>query len=276
MIKKVLKDMSQGTMKPVFKAGYRFVFHSQIKYEEYVDRIFSNQNENQLFYKITAVIKTFERPDRLDMLVASIKRLCPNLKIIVVDDSQQPRMIKGVQNIHLPFDSGVSAGRQAGLDAVETEYVLNLDDDYIFYRKTNILSSVRYLENTSNVDLVAGRVLYLPYYGELEYFDNLLMSNEKENKVPKGTDINGLIVYEKTANFWLGRTDRIRQVGWDPRLKRLDHSDFFTRAKGQIISVYNPVMEVLHAPTHFNEDYLKIRHDYKQDTRVLAERYNQV
>ncbi len=102
------------------------------------------------------------------------------------------------------------------------------------------------------------------------------MPNEKENKVPKGTDINGLIVYEKTANFWLGRTDRIRQVGWDPRLKRLDHADFFTRAKGQIISVYNPVMEVLHAPTHFNEDYLKIRHDYKQDTQVLADRYGQV
>ena len=35
-------------------------------------------------------------------------------------------------------------------------------------------------------------------------------------------------------------------------------------------------MEVLHAPTHFNEDYLKIRRDYKQDTQALAERYGQM
>ncbi len=269
--------MSQGVMKPVFKTGYRFVFHSQIKYERYMDRVFKHPNENPLFSKVTAVIKTFERPDRLKILLSSLKRLYPALKIIVVDDSRHPVSITGgAENIHLPYDSGVSAGRQAGLDAVETEYVLNLDDDYIFYRKTDILSSVRYLENTSGVDLVAGRVLYLPYYGELEYFHASLMSTEKKNKVPKGTDINGLVVYEKTANFWLGRADRIREVGWDPRLKRLDHADFFTRAKGQITSVYNPVMAVLHAPTHFNEDYLKVRRDYQQDTQALAERYGQV
>ena len=228
-VKKILKNTSQGAMKPVFKAGYRLVFHSQIKYERYMDRVFSNPNENQLFSKITAVIKTFERPGRLKILLSSLRRLrlYPEMRTIVVDDSRHPGMIHGVENIHLPYDSGVSAGRQAGLDAVKTEYVLNLDDDYIFYRKSDILSSLHYLENTPNVDLVGGRVLYLPYYGELEYFNNhSLMPNEKENKVPKGTDINGLIVYEKTANFWLGRTDRIRQVGWDPRLKRLDHADF--------------------------------------------------
>ena len=275
-VRKVLHDMRQGRMKPVFKAGYRSVFHSQIKYEAVLDRVFHRQKESDLLPKVTAVIKTFERPRRLKILLSSLKRLYPSLKIIVVDDSRRPGMINGVENIHLPYDSGVSAGRQAGLDAVETEYILNLDDDYIFSRKTDILSSVLYLEGAPDVGLVGGRVRMLPYYLEHDYFSHFTMAlmDDKENKVQKGTDINGLIVYEKTANFWLARTDEVRQIGWDPQLKRLDHSDFFSRARGKIVTVYNPAMEVLHAPTYFNKDYLKIRTDYRQDIPILAKRYH--
>lgn len=46
-----------------------------------------------------------------------------------MDDSREPLEYEGVKRIVLPYDSGVSAGRQSALEAVETPYVLLLDDD---------------------------------------------------------------------------------------------------------------------------------------------------
>ena len=39
------------------------IYLSPIIYEEYADRIFSTPNKNQLHFKVTAVVKTFERPN---------------------------------------------------------------------------------------------------------------------------------------------------------------------------------------------------------------------
>ncbi len=272
-MKKTLKKLSYGKLRPIFKILYRTLSMFQLGFERAGDLILSRSNTDPSLEQITAVIKTFERPEKLHTLVKSIKRLYPSLHLIVVDDSETPAHIDGVENIHLPYDVGVSAGRQAGLDAVKTEYVLNLDDDYIFNRHTDLLSSLKYLNSNLNVDIVAGRVLYLPYYTELDYRSNPLMKNDRSGIVPKGSDIGGLIAFEKTANFWLARTDRIRDLGWDKGLKRLDHADFFTRANGVLVTVYNPKMQLLHAPTHFNERYLVVRHDYIQDSKALQDRY---
>ena len=67
--------------------------------------------------------------------------------------------------------------------------------------------------------------------------------------MPPGSFINGLPVYNKVANFYIGRTERIRLVGWNPALKRLDHADFFTRALGILTTVFNPNLKCLHAQT---------------------------
>ena len=272
-MKRRLKKLSKGKLRPVFRGLYRSLSNSQLGFERLADMMNGAPNSDPLLGEITAVIKTFERPDKLGVLLKSIKRLYPTLHVIVVDDSEKPIQIDGVENIHLSYDRGVSEGRQAGLDAVKTKYVLNLDDDYIFTRKTDLMSSLNYLDNNINVDIVAGRVIYLPYYTELEYLSNSLMKNNRSNLIDKGTNIGGLIVYEKTANFWLGRTEKIKTLGWDKGLKRLDHADFFTRAKGVLVTVYNPEMQMLHMPTHFNDRYMVVRHDYSQDSKVLRDRY---
>ncbi len=90
---------------------------------------------------------------------------------------------------------------------------------------------------------------------------------------PKGTVIDGLKVFEKCANFFVARTDKLREVGWDPQLKRLDHADFYTRAFGRLVTVFDPEIELLHTPTHFDRHYLKIRHNYSQDAIALNRRY---
>ncbi len=80
---------------------------------------------------LTAIIKTFERPRILRRLVSSIRRLYPDLKVIVADDSRSPVPVDGVTTIELPYNTGLTAGRNAALREVVTPYFLLLDDDFV-------------------------------------------------------------------------------------------------------------------------------------------------
>src|SRR5206468_3533420 len=94
--------------------------------------------EERLVRELTALVKTFERPPILRRLVSSIKRLYPALRVVIVDDSRKPSRLPGTETIVMPYDSGISAGRNEGLKHVTTPYVLVLDDDFIFFRRTRL------------------------------------------------------------------------------------------------------------------------------------------
>ncbi len=268
-----LKNARYSPLGPIIKCGYNTVVTTELKYEELRDRISPSLASNQDCSQLTGVIKTFERPRKLKRLIHSIKCTFPTLKLIVVDDSRNPVDIDGVHLIKLPYDSGVSAGRNAGLEKVETPYVINLDDDFIFTRKTKLLRAVEYLNNNKQVDLVAGEVAYLPYYIRFDYRAHQLMDYSRKPLYAKGEIIDGLSVYEKCSNFFIARTQKMREISWDNQLKRLDHADFYTRAYGRLVVVFDPEIELLHTPTHFDLNYLTVRHDYSQDAIVLNKRY---
>ena len=82
-----------------------------------------------------------------------------------------------------------------------------------------------------------------------------------------------MAVYDKIANFFIARTESIKKVGWDPRLKRLDHADFFTRCKGVLTSAFDPTWKVLHAKTPFDSVYMDKRFDLEADRQTLWEKY---
>ena len=271
--RKILKSAVNSSFRPVIWAGYNTVISAELAYESTIDRITSTPCQDEACQQLTGVIKTFERPKKLFRLLQSIRRTLPTLKLIVVDDSRVPVQLDDIEVITLPFDSGVSAGRAAGLERVTTPYVINLDDDFIFTRKTKLTRAVEYLNKNTDVDLVAGEVAYLPYYVRFDYWTHKLMDYSRTPIYPKGTFIDGLKVFEKCANFFVARTDKLREVGWDPQLKRLDHADFYTRALGRLVTVFDPGIELLHTPTHFDQHYLKIRHNYSQDAVVLNRRY---
>lgn len=272
-LRKSLKSAVNSSLSPLIKAGYSTVISTELAYELSLDMVRSKPCTDEKCHQLTGVIKTFERPKKLMRLLRSIQRRFPTLKLIVVDDSRVPVKLDDIEVIELPFDSGVSAGRAVGLECVKTPYVINLDDDFIFTRKTNLTRAVKYLNRNSNVDLVAGEVAYLPYYIRYDYSTHQLMNYDRPPLHSKGVVIDGLTVYEKCANFFIARTDKLHEVGWDPQLKRLDHADFYTRAFGRLVTVFDPEIELLHTPTHFDQHYLKIRHNYSQDAIVLNRRY---
>jgi len=223
--------------------------------------------------KLTAIIKTFERRYALKRLLDSIKQFYPNMHIIVVDDSKQPKYINSVEYIQMPYDSGVSAGRQKALEAVKTPYVLLLDDDFIFYSETKLEDAMNTIMRYPQIDIMGGEVINLPSFKSADYSIAKLHRNNKKSILPNGTLIGDLPVYDKVPNFYIARTERLKLVGWDPKIKRLDHADFFTRAKGVLVTVFNKQFKILHAQTPFDKAYMQKRHDIKNDKTILRFKY---
>lgn len=222
---------------------------------------------------ITAVIKTFERPHACARLVASLKRLHPALAIVVADDSRAPTPVPGTTHIALPFDSGVGAGRQAGLDRVETPFVLNLDDDFFAWRGTNLAAAFEALMRYPQLDLIGGKVIDLPLFITHDFRAATLFPTAARPKLPPGSRLGPVEILDKVPNFFLARTEAVRAVGWNPELKRLDHADFFTRARGRIASGMLDTFRILHLRDPFDAAYRLFRDDAAADLAYLRRTY---
>jgi glycosyltransferase involved in cell wall biosynthesis len=223
--------------------------------------------------QLTAMIKSFERPQALKRLVVSIKKYYPDLHIIVVDDSRESSPLPGVEWVTLPFNSGLSAGRSAGLKRVITPYLLLLDDDIIFYKRTGLRAALAAMEEYPEVDIMGGAKLDLPHLKLQDLSSAKLFSDSAEPTYPPGSYIGPFPVRDKASNFYIARTERIRLVDWDPQIKLLEHADFFTRARGVLTTVYNDKLRCLHAKTPFDRHYMQYRGDYDADIKLILKRY---
>lgn len=268
---RIRQGLLRSPLRPLLAGLYRSVLGAELALHRLVARRTSDPGE---LADVTAVIKTFERPRRCQALIDSIRAQHPDLRIIVVDDSAQPGGFRGAETIALPFDSGVSAGRNAGLAAVETPFFLNLDDDFVFYRGTGLAAAARLLRDLPVVGIMGGAVTNLPLYRGNRSLGRRLYPTGAASLAAPGTRIGPLEVSDKVSNFFLARTEAVRSVGWDPRLKRLDHADFFSRAKGRVVSAHNPDLRVLHANDPFDADYLRFRYDLSSDGDYLTEKYD--
>ena len=108
-----------------------------------------------LLDEVTAIVNTFERRDSLDILIRSVKRLYPDLKIVVGDGSFDPYPRDDIEYVRLEPDIGAGGGRNALLQRVETPYFLQLDDDFEFTAETRI-ERLAEVVHEHGVDLCGG------------------------------------------------------------------------------------------------------------------------
>lgn len=218
--------------------------------------------------KVTLIVKTFERPQCLSRLIYSIKMIYPNLRIIVADDSRESRPIAGVKHLRMPYDSGVSAGRNLALSKVDTPYVITLDDDFVFNDRTKLERWLGILENT-NLDLIGGNVDGHPnYFASLHIVDDALVFKPE----PVGKEGNFLL-WNIVLQFWMGRTEKIREIGgWDDEFKTVDHIIFFARSIGKIKIGHCPDVGVGHMPIQDPKYYQHRNGRMQQYLRLLMDK----
>ena len=264
----------EGPWRSIAAAAHGFAIARELELERLLDRRApAPPTEEPLLRRCTALIKTFERPRVVRRLVASIRRRYPSLAIIVADDSHVPVALDGVITVAMPYDSGVAAGRNEALARAHTEYVVMLDDDYVFFRGTRLGSALKLMEEHPEIDIMGGRVIELPLRRRRRLPEGEIFTTPAVPRTPLGSQVAGLRVVDKVPTFFVARRERLRLVGWDPRLKRTDHADFFTRALGTLTTVFNPDLECLHARTPFDRHYMRKRMDLAESLEILEERY---
>lgn len=222
---------------------------------------------------VTAIIKTFERPAVALRLVASIRSLFPGLKMVIADDSRIPLSLPGIEVVGLPFDTGVSLGRQAALERVRTEFTWVLDDDFVLYSGTQLDLVLSALANHPVLDIVGGPVINLPLWLKRRADPNGIYPTPSKPVMRLGARFDEVEVCDKVPNFFVGRTERLKLIGWTPELRRLDHADFFTRARGTLVTAYCDSFRCLHAQTPFDRNYQRYRQDLASDRQILKRRY---
>jgi glycosyltransferase involved in cell wall biosynthesis len=217
---------------------------------------------------LTAIIKTFDRPYALRRLLGSLWRAHAGVAVIIADDGSKHAEIHDprAKVLRLPYDVGVAEGRNRALAEVRTTFVLQLDDDFVWTRFSGLERVLSTMREHRELDIVGGQCLTLPTFRKLVY-----TSDRREFGGVEGRPdtVGGLPIYDRLANFFVGRTDRVASVGWDSRLKRVEHSDFFLRALGKLLLAFDERFVCFHAMTPFDEEYMRSRTDIAKDIAYL-------
>ena len=197
---------------------------------------------------LSIVIKTFERPYCTNRIIDSIFHYYPKMKVIVADDSRNPGESDAVNYHKLPFNSGISYGRNFLINQVKTKYFLLLDDDFIFTEKTDLNTLLNILEG-NDVDLVAGNIMEnmklrdLSGIGVMRQEGGTLYITRKEYS---GKHLN-YYTCDFVPNFFMANTERIKEAGaWDNELKVQEHWAFFYKIRGKVKTAFCPAVEIEH------------------------------
>ncbi|MCJ7806260.1 MAG: glycosyltransferase family 2 protein [Clostridia bacterium] len=206
----VKRLLLKSRLRPFAGVAYRTIINLELAALRMLDSLSNPERLPECggLEQLTALIKAFERPRTLARLVASIQQHYPGMNILVVDDSRQPKPIPGIEWLTLPFDSGVSAGRSAGLGHVRTPFTLLLDDDFVFYFGTGLRAALASMVKYPEIDIMGGTVLKLPLFHKADYSTIKLYPTTAKPVRPLGGHIGPLPVFDKVANFYIAHTER--------------------------------------------------------------------
>lgn len=190
---------------------------------------------------VTVLVKTFERPEALKRLLASVRRRYERVQIVVVDDSGRrldPVPSEIATYIHEPYNTvGAAGGRNLGLRQVETPYVLVCDDDMVFERRTDLGRMLHALKSTS-FDVVSCVWLDFDpwkgicrgprrFEGTLDVEDGVLVHRLGATR----GIADGLPVFDIVHQFFVAARERLGLDPWDPDLNLSEHYELFLTFK---------------------------------------------
>ena len=234
----------------------------------------NNQHKNIVLpdLQTTFIIKTFERPEKLFVLLKSIDKFYPEVPVIIIDDSKKPikkEWLPHIQYVYTEYDIGVSEGKNRAVKLVKTKYFVPIDDDFEFTEQTHIEVFVTLLQKY-NFDLIGGRVCdfghsYSNFTGFLKIYRKVLYTCLHKFS----SDVPDAVPVDITVNFFLAKTDVIQKNPWDSELKTRDHHSFFFNLKKHNVKVgYTPYVSVNHWPDRGKKKDGTITNQVYHDNRM--------
>uniref|UniRef100_A0A7N5ZUV9 Beta-1,4 N-acetylgalactosaminyltransferase n=1 Tax=Anabas testudineus TaxID=64144 RepID=A0A7N5ZUV9_ANATE len=201
------------------------------------------QKDYNISALVTIATKTFLRYDKLKDLIDSIRQYYPTVTIVIADDNEHPQPVTGphIEHYIMPYGKGWFAGRNLAVSQVTTKYVLWVDDDFIFTANTKLERMVDILEKTT-LDLVGGAVREVTGY-TATYRHTISVEEGGEEgdciHIRNGyyhviEGFPNCVVVDAVINFFMGRTEKVQQVGFNPRLARAAHLEFFIDGLGTL------------------------------------------
>lgn len=185
---------------------------------------------------VTFGIKTFQRPACCARLVDSIRCFYPQARILVADDGRMPKATsEATHYFKLPFDVGLSAGRNYLVERADTEFFLLLDDDFVFTKTTKVERLRELLQ--ARVAHLMGGAIWEPHREAFRANTRIFTWPEPDVLHVKW-GAHGVQKQDKwrwthadmIGNFFLARTIMLLDVPWDPAFKiEHEHLDFFLR-----------------------------------------------
>jgi GT2 family glycosyltransferase len=221
---------------------------------------------------VTALIKTFLRDQFCVNCVSTLRQHYPGIRIMVADDghftSEKESRLRdlGVEKyIRLPWNSGLSVGRNVLIDACTTPFFLLGDDDFSYISQSRLQDLVSLM---AIADLAGGTVVRK---GEPQHYEATFVPLPDGGMQFRDIDRNkpllhgGITYYEAdiTFNFFIARTEVARRVRWEESIKVCyEHEDFFLGAKDAGVRVvYCPdsIVEHRSAPFEVSRAYQRFR-----------------
>ncbi|KAJ3112898.1 Beta-1,4 N-acetylgalactosaminyltransferase 1 [Phlyctochytrium bullatum] len=192
---------------------------------------------------VTIMVKTMDRIGKVFTLVESARRQYPNITIIASDDGKNippggegPR--RGFYYLPLPYDVGLSAGRNRMVERIKTEYVLTLDDDFTLSEESAIEELVHALETPDETgkkfDIAAAKNPADEDRFELDFCGIMTVTENRVLSLGPGNFGRHSECYhvDFVPNIFVARTELLREkLRWDELLKLGEHEDFFLRAR---------------------------------------------
>ena len=198
-------------------------------------------------------IKTFLREENFFRAVQAIRENFPYpYRLYIADDGYLSPEKKGRYNelegqehkiMQLPFNVGISAGRNQIIKNAKEDYVLIMDDDIRIDSPKSIKNMKKVLDAEDDLGVVAGTLFQeingkpfgndnYTHRGLTFTFDRSLLIRDTSHCPIKEVDGIKYCYADQVVNFFLAKRDIFEEVKWDNRIKvEWEHIDFFLSLK---------------------------------------------
>ena len=178
--------------------------------------------------RTTIVTHTFKRPEAIKALTESIAKFYPDYlpnNFLVNDDTEH--------------DRGVSWGRNYLISQAKTEFVLCIDDDFIFTEKTNIERLEELMDTTDN-DMIG-------FDCGADYMGSFITEQTENGLIVQQVPVkNSNNKYDYIPQIFIAKRDVLLKHPWNPDFKIGEHFPFFYEHLGKMVVDYTTEVSILH------------------------------